>query len=528
LLHRIDQMFHAENYAGALECAQHNARLFPESPVAWTHVARCAHAGGDETMAEEAWRRVIALQPHSVDALNNLGVLCDRQHRYAEARSLYDAAIQQAPEDASVLTNMGVLQEHLGNLVLAERLQRQALTIRPGSASITTNLANLLNIAGKLSEAESCFRQALHLQPDFTLARVNLGILQADRGCLDEAEALLAQAVQQDPGYVPARTALANVLLTQGKLLQGWEYFESRQTVDFFKHWFAGDPSRSACHYWRGESLRGKAVLVFPEQGLGDEIQFARYLRRLKEQGAARVTQICYPEQLGIMHSVYGPDQVISLAEATRHREKYDFWTLLMSLPHCFGTTLETIPASIPYLAADPDLCAFWEEQLASRSGRRKIGVVWRGNPKHTNDSERSLPGADTLVPLASCADRCDFLALQRHEPHDAADFPGAFPMTDLGGRIRDFSDLAAIVSQLDLVISVDTSVAHLAGALGIPCWVLLPFHKADWRWLQGREDTPWYPSLRLFRQEKRGDWKAPLEKMARCLASPLSGSQGF
>jgi Flp pilus assembly protein TadD len=507
----------AEDYASALEIARSAAARFPEHPVFQEIIAECAIALEDDVLAEEALRRLVVLQPRNLQALNNLGILYDRQQRQGEALQVYSAALTLAPEDPSVLTNLGILHEHREEYGLAEQLQRQARALAPRSAQIALNLAALLAGMERFEEAESEYRAAILLQPDFVLAYVNLGMMLADLQRFAEAEAAFRQAIRLDPGYKPAYTGLAPILLMQGNFAEGWACFEKRQTVGFFKRWFAADPARSACRYWQGENLEGKSVLVFPEQGFGDEIQFSRYLRLLKERGAARITQICYPEQKGIMGSLYGPDLVLSLPEAARHREGYDYWTLLMSLPCHLGTEADSIPAGIPYLAADVDLVKAWEPRLQKGKvqrktqgkalGKRRVGLVWRGNPKHSNDADRSLLGIGALAPLWSIPG-IDFISLCRPVAVHAEILPASQPMLDLGRELRDFSDVAAVLMQLDLLISVDTATAHLAGALGVPCWVLLPDFRTDWRWMRDTQQSPWYPAMRLFRQTRRGDWQ--------------------
>ncbi len=513
----------AEDYASALDTARSAAARFPEHPVFQEIIAECAIALEDDVLAEEALRQLVVLQPRNLKALNNLGILYDRQQRQGEALQVYSAALTLAPEDPSVLTNLGILHEHRQDYGLAERLQRQARALAPRSAQIALNLAALLAGMERFEEAESEYRAAILLQPDFVLAHANLGMMLADLQRFSEAEAAFRQAIHLDPGYKPAYTGLAPILLAHGNFAEGWACFEKRQTVGFFKRWFAADPARSACRYWQGESLEGKSILVFPEQGFGDEIQFARYLRLLKERGAARITQICYPEQKGIMGSLYGPDLVLSLPEAARHRECYDYWTLLMSLPCHLGTEVDSIPAGIPYLAADVDLVKAWEPRLkkgitqGKTQGKRRVGLVWRGNPKYSNDAERSLPGIGALAPLWSIPG-IDFISLCRPAAVHAEILPASQPMLDLGGELRDFSDAAALLMQLDLLISVDTATAHLAGALGVPCWVLLPDFRTDWRWMRNTEKSPWYPAMRLFRQTRRGEWQGPVQRMREAL----------
>lgn len=503
------------NHAAALATARAAAERFPEHPAFREIIAECAIAQGDDVLAEDALRQWIALRPRSIRALNHLGILYDRQQREAEALRVYQTAREIAPEDPSVLTNLGILHEHRKEYVLAESLQRQALALSPRSAQIAVNLAALLGRLGRFGEAERHYQLAIAAQPDFAVAHANLGMLYADMNRFAEAETALRRALAFDPAYVPAHTGLASVLLAQGRYAEGWECLEKRRTVGFFQHWFAADPVRSACRYWQGEALEGKSILIFPEQGFGDEIQFARYLRLLRERGAAHITQICYPEQKGIMQSLQGPDLVLSLPEAAQHRKVYDYWSLLMSLPCQLHTEVGSIPADIPYLTADPSRIKQWATRMPAHG--KRVGILWRGNPQHTNDADRSLPGIEVLEALWAL-DGIRFIDLDRSVSGEADGTLVSQPRLVLGNELQDFSDTAAVLGQLDLLISVDTAAVHLAGALGVPCWVLLPAFRTDWRWLRGREDSPWYPGIRLFRQEMRGDWQRPVGHVRECL----------
>lgn len=499
----------------ALFCAQQNLLDAPDSSALWEVVGLCASHFQDEALAELAWTKVTESQP-SVEALNNLGILLDTQGRFTEAARAYHQALTLAPQDPAVLGNYGLLLEHQLRWGEAETIQREALRLDPGSAKILSNLAGVLALQGKDGEAESFYAEAIRCQPDFVVAHVNLGILLTDQDRFEEAERVLRRALVIEPGNRPARTSLAQLLLCQGRLDEGWEWFASRQTVAAIDNWFAGGEDRRACHPWQGEPLAGKTILVLPEQGFGDEIQFARYLGWLKSQGASRVTQVCRDEQRDLMRTLTGPDMVVGLTEAAGYRDDYDYWTLLMSLPGLARTTLETVPAATPYLAPDACRVVRWATRLPV--GKRRVGLVWRGNPHHSNDVERSLPGLETLAPLWQVGGVA-FVGLQKPMPDGEAEVaPRNQPLYDLGAEIVDFADTAAILTQLDLVICVDTAVAHLAGALGVPCWVLLAAHKTDWRWLRQRTDSPWYPGMRLFRQRQRGDWTQPVTQVVDAL----------
>lgn len=384
---------------------------------------------------------------------------------------------------------------------------QRVIELAPATAYAYSDLGIVLERRGRAAEAEAMYRTALELSPAYAAAHCNLGALLADLGRDPEAEACYRAALAIDPDFQPARMNLALLLLMQQRFAEGWPFYEGRLYV----HATPGAPPSSGCAQWRGELLSGKSILVVPEQGLGDALQFCRYIPWLKAQGASRVTLACWPSQHALMATLAGADEVVSLADLKPQVGTHDFWTFLLSLPLYARTNLTSIPAAVPYLFADPARVAAHAPLLAGDGLR--IGIVWRGNPRHLNDGDRSLPGLDVLAPLWSVAG-ARFFSLQKSDDPLPA-IPRGLALVDLAPGIGDFSDTAALLSQLDLLISVDTAIAHLAGALGVPCWILLPYFKTDWRWLRGRSDSPWYPKTRLFRQPKRGDWDTPVGELA-------------
>lgn len=381
------------------------------------------------------------------------------------------------PSDAAACNNLGITLERLDHPDAAEAAYRQSIAHQPEAAGTHSNLGVLLTDLHRAAEAEACFRRALALQPDFARAQMNLGQL----------------------------------LLAQGRFAEGWPLHEGRLTEHAATASGPDPVAAAGLRHWQGESLLGKSIVVLPEQGLGDEIQFCRYLPWLKAKGATHVTLVCRPSQTALMQTLAGPDLVISQADALPCLAGHDYWTVLLSLPLYAGTTLDTIPADVPYLHPDPARLTHLTPLQAGDG--LKVGLVWRGNPLHSNDAERSLPGLKILAPLWATPG-VRFFSLQK----DAGPAPPDLPLIDLAPAIDDFADSAALLSQLDLLISIDSAPAHLAGALGVPCWLLLPARKADWRWLHGRDDSPWYPGMRLFRQTLRGDWGEPLGRLADAL----------
>jgi hypothetical protein len=272
---------------------------------------------------------------------------------------------------------------------------------------------------------------------------------------------------------------------------------------------------------WADAALHGRSLLLVSDAGHGDLIQMVRYAPLLKERGAAQITLYGQPAAVRLLAGCAGLDRVLGF-DAPLPRDGWDLWAPVMSLPYLCGTDLDTVPAPTPYLHADPTRVAHWRRRLASPAAGRgglRVGLVWRGNPKHESDDDRSMPGLATLAPLGLVAGVRLFSLQAGAGGADALDPPPGLGLEPLGAPLGDFAETAAIVVNLDLVIAVDTSIVHLAGALGVPAWVLLGAYKPDWRWLDGRDDTPWYPGrMRIFRQTRAGDWAAPIAQVVRAL----------
>lgn len=466
--------------------------------------------------AEQYYRQALVLDPEHAAAHLGLGVLLAQRNQLAEAEQHYRQAIALHPQSAEAHTNLGLLLEKLQQSEAAEQCHRTALSCNAGHAEIHSNLANLLAAQRREEEAEQHYRRALELKPDDAIICSNSGALLATLKRDEQAEQLFRQAIALSPGYALAHLNLAQLLLSQGRYREGWVHYEARYAAALPDQ--VPFPSHLSCPQWRGESLAGKSLLVWTEQGLGDEIQFCRFLPQLRSQ-CARITLVCKMPLVPLLETLAGVDEVLAY-EAGADPGTHDYWTPPLSLPlHC-ATTLENIPDQLPYLHALPERIERWAPRLP-QSGFR-VGLVWQGNIRHSNDSERSLPGLETLAPLWSIPG-LSLVGLQKDARGTAAS--ADLPLLELGEELADLADTAAVVAQLDLLISVDSAVAHLAGALGKPCWLLLPAHKTDWRWLNARGDTPWYPGvMRLFRQQQRGDWTPLIEQVRQALLREMAG----
>jgi Flp pilus assembly protein TadD len=449
------------------------------------------------------------------------GNLCLAAGEMAAAATAYRAALAIDPAQAALHGNLAFALDETGDAVAAEHHYRQALTLEPEQAQLWINYGVLLLQGKRLDEAEAALRRALALSPQDTSALSNLGVLLAQRYREEEAEATLREALRLQPQHRKAAYNLGYLLLRQGRLEEGWLRLEQRDRHGALAERLA---RQLPCPRWRGESLQGRSLLIALEAGHGDMVHFCRYAALAKAAGARRVTVLCHPALTTLFETLDGCDQAIPFDQRLPdsnegQAETFDYWVPPLSLPHLFATRPDTMPATLPYLHADPARVARWAPRLAAPPGLLKVGLVWKGNPNFENDAERSLPGLATLSPLGKVPGVV-FFSLQKGAGEDqAATPPSELHLTPLGGDLTDFADTAAVIAQLDLLITVDTAVAHLAGALNKPCWLLLPWYLPDWRWFQNREDSPWYPGvMRLFRQPAMGDWGSVVARVVQAL----------
>jgi Flp pilus assembly protein TadD len=512
-------MSSADAAGGARSSFERALALAPDHVNALANLAVLHADAGDLTLAEHLHRRVLELDPENATTHTNLGVLLASTKRLGEAEQQHRQAIALKPESASAHTNLGLLLQQLERFDEAEQHQRRALDFAPRSAAIHSNLGNLLARRGHETQAEALLRKALAIDPNWAAAHCNLGVLLADQLRDAEAEPHFRRALELRPAYPLAQLDLSCLLLAQGRFEEGWRLHEARHDPALVDN---GIPAPNVdLPRWRGEPLMGKSLLFWPEQGLGDQIQFCRYVPRLKALGAARITLVCQKPLVALFSTLAGADAVIGadVIDNAFHVDEgtladHDYWTFPLSAPSLLRTDLTTLPeVAIPYLRAP----ARPAQNLANASAAHSlhVGLVWRGNPRHNNDAERSLPSVHALAPLWSVPG-VRFTSLQAGSVGLAANVPiDGQPLAHIGHELRDFADTAAALETLDLLICVDTSIAHLAGAMGKPCWVMLPHRKTDWRWLRDRDDSPWYPiGMRLFRQSRRGDWAEVMERV--------------
>jgi tetratricopeptide (TPR) repeat protein len=491
----------------AAACFRQAVACRPDFAAAHNNLGNACADQGKIGAAVDAYRRALMLQPDYAAAHNNLGNARLAQGNLLAAEGSFRAALSHAPDYAEAHNNLGNVMKVQGRLDAAVASFRQALALREDYVEAEYNLGNALREQGALDEAVACFRSALRRRPDFADAQINLGNTLAEQRRLDEAVGCYVAALRVDPGLADGHFNLGIALLARGDLAAGWQEYEWRWKIPRMA---------SACRnfpqpQWRGEAVAGRTLLIHAEQGFGDTLQFCRYATLAAARGAKVILE-APPPLVRLLRTLAGVAQVVECGDAL---PAFDVHCPMLSLPFAFGTTGATIPNVAPYLHADAVQVAAWQARLGALAGPGlRVGLVWAGDPRrHTRelaavDGRRSLAPA-RLAPLLDVAG-VRFFSLQKSGP--AA--PEAFGVVDVMGEMDDFADTAALVANLDLVISVDTAVAHLAGALGKPVWLLDRFDSC-WRWLSGRRDSPWYPTLRLYRQPCAGDWDAVLAEVA-------------
>ncbi|WNC93844.1 tetratricopeptide repeat protein [Paraburkholderia sp. FT54] len=497
----------------------------PQYPEALNSLGGVLKATLRPAEAELAFRLALAIRPDYAEAHLNLGAVLTDLERLPEAETAYREAIAQRPDYVEAHYNLGVALCKLERLSEAESAYREAIRLRPDFVHAHNNLGCVLRRLDRLPAAVEAFEQALSARPDLAEAHYNLGAVRAQLMQLHEAENAYRRALALRADYGDAKFGLAVLLLGMGRFEEGWRLYECRYGLPGFVH--RKTPAMLSCPQWQGDTLADKALLVWQEDGLGDMIQFSRYFALLKARGASRIAFACAPSLHRLMACVNGVDAVLDHDTAREQASAYDCWTSLLSAPLHLRTSVDTIPRPTR-LAAEPALVERWRPMLDALPSGRKIGLVWRGNANHHNDAHRSIPSLAMLAPLWSVPG-LSFVSLQKGRGEDeAANPPAAQPLLDLGSVVTDFADSAAIIEQLDLVICVDTSTAHLAASLGKPCWVMLPEKDIDWRWLQDRSDSPWYPhTLRLFRRAPGEDWSMPVERVRQACIERFGTASG-
>jgi tetratricopeptide (TPR) repeat protein len=512
-------------------------------PLALNNLGACLRHLGKFDEAIACYRQALELKPNYADAHNNLGDALARQGNWADAVASYGRALRLRPDFAEAHNNLGVSLGKLGRTDEAVAEYQEALRLNPHYAEAYLNLGNVQAAAKRTDEAIASYQQALRLNPRLAEAHYNIGVALAEQDKFEEAIAEYQQALELKPSYLDALANLGHALRAQGKLDEALATYDQlvHQSPDSPEAhmsralvWLLlGDYERGWPEYewrwktkefaaprpeprWDGALLDGRTIAITAEQGLGDIVQFVRYAPAVKARGG-EVVVTCPRSLITLFSTCPGIDRLVPREELPQA----DVYASLLSLPAILGTTLATIPNNVPYLAADPELEQKWRLELADLPGF-KIGIAWQGNPQFRGDRQRSVPLA-CFEPLARL-NGVRLISLQKGAgTEQLAEVADRFAVIDLGSRLDTgpdaFVDTAAVLKSLDLVITINSSLAHVAGALAVPTWIALGCGSFDWRWLLDRDDSPWYPTVRLFHQQTVGNWTDLMERLAAELA---------
>lgn len=475
---------------------------------------------------EEAWVKIkkqLSKKPRDTYFLNEAARLFKREGKRADSRAYYEKALSIDPNDAAAWNSLGILNYEDKDFAEAEKCYRNALKSVKNYAACHNNLGVLLTQMDRYDDAIHHYQMAVTYQPDHLEARYGLAAAQAKVDQLDAAVENMEYLLKHSPNDLRAQTSLGMIKLQQANFAEGWSLYRGRYAKSN-PHAFTVKPEINR-PYWEGENLSNKKILVYTEQGFGDEIQFSRYIPRLKtEKGAAAVYFVCRPETATLFKLLPGIDGVIVKNEAADYPE-FDTWSMLLDLPRYFCVGDSPFAELPPYFCSSINAPGKWQPVTENKFS---VGVVWKGNPKHKNDSYRSLENLSQLAPLWSVAGIKWFSLQKGHGEEEAKNASLEQPITAMGHLFRDYTDTAAVISQLDLIITVDTSVAHLAGALNKACWVLIPSTGTDWRWTNRAPTNPWYPSMALYYAQRDGGWDDALQAIKRDLTALVASSRSL
>jgi len=478
-LHSLGTIAHQKgNFAAAATLIAKAIAISPDVPQFYNTIAASYNAAGTFQKALSACRKAISLKPDYAKAYNNMGIALLSTGQYEQAAATLEKAVSLNPGLVEAHNNLAVALYHQNLYDRAIDVCNKALKIKPDYAEAYNTLASVFRMQGQYEEAIENYRKTIALKPDYTQAHLNLGL----------------------------------VLLSTGQFEEGWKQYLWRRSPELETY-----PHRYQIPCWDGCPITGKRLLIHYEQGFGDTIQFVRYLPMVKALGPTITVEVRRP-LLELLRNFDGIDQLVEASVSTPPAGNFDFYVPLLTLPKIFGTSLDTIPADVPYIRADASKSHCWRKKPADSFF--KVGLVWAATTRTLSDSlilrERSCD-LQHFAPLLEIAG-VKLYSLQKGPPAEQArSLLSEFCIEDLGAECEDFADTAAVIENLDLVISADTATLHLAGAMAKPVWGLLPF-TADWRWLINRPDSPWYPTMTLFRQSKPGQWKDVIESVAKQL----------
>jgi tetratricopeptide (TPR) repeat protein len=476
-------------------------QITPNIPEAYNNLGNALQQTGEVDQALAEYQRAIEARPQFPEAHFNRGNALQKKERWDDAIAAYLRALALRPDYAEAHLNLGMALFEKGDVGAAIEAYGRALALRADLAEAHANLGRALLHSGRHDEAIAAFGRALAVRPDQPDVEHELGNALRELGRLDEAIAAYRRSLATRPDFPDSHFGLAWTYLFQGDYERGWPEYEWRNRLrDAEPH-----ASRFSAPRWKGGPLDGRRILLYAEQGFGDTLLAFRYVPMVLARGGRVVLQ-CPAPLLRLMQSQPGAEQVI---EDQQSIPAVDAQCPLMTLPGIFATRLETIPSRVPYIFPQPQLVATWKQRLNRCHGKIAVGLCWSGKPVPRN---RSVP-LSMLSPLAQ-SPNVEWHSLQVGESAAAArNAPFGVELADWSDQLTDFAQTAALIANLDLIITIDTAVAHLAGAMGKPTWVMLQY-SPDWRWLLNRDDSPWFPTIRLFRQPRQGNWVTVIEKI--------------
>ena len=493
-----------KNYEAAIACYDKAIAVRSDFAQAWSNRGNALKLLRQHEAAIASYDKAITINPDYAEALSNRGVACQELNRLQEALASLDRAIAINPYMAEPWYNRGLVLDMLKESNAAADSYDRAIAINPDYAEAYTNRGLVLYELGRIGEALADHNRAIAINPDYAEAYTNRGLVLHQLRQWDAAIADYDKAISINPDSAEAYWNKSLILLLLEDYANGWKMYEWRWKVEKF----APDKRRAPLTFWNGmESVSGKTILLYSEQGFGDTIQFCRYVKKVAELGSKVILAVEQP-LIGLLMQL---DCVADFVVKGDSLPGFDFHCPLMSLPLAFKTTLETIPSPSGYLSADKDKVAEWAVRLGEKT-KPRIGLAWSGNTGHKHDKARSIALSELLDSLPSDV---HYVSLQKElRELDRLHLDSATNIVHYGDDLKDFADTSALCELMDVVISVDTAVAHLSAAMGKPTWIMVPFCP-DWRWMLDRNDSPWYDSVKLYRQEKREDWQSVLLRLS-------------
>lgn len=508
----------------AIECYRNALSLQHNEAHIYYNLGLCYMKRSEWKDAAEAFKQAVELEPQHQQAHLHLGLVQEKLSQFDIAISAYEKAAELNPDSFEAHHHLGNALRHVERLEEAVEPYRNASRIQPNNIHVLMDLANALNMLNYNEESLELYKKIVEISPNAISALYNFGFTLKKIDRLEEAMKVYEQVLTKKPDYAPVHFSLSSIYLALGNFEKGWPEYEWRWKT------YNEQPKKYNRPLWNGEDLHGKTLLIYAEQGLGDTLQFIRYIKELKKQYPT--AQFIFETQKPLTQLLKLQPYIDTVIARNEQAPSCDYHIPLMTLPCVLKTDLHTIPADIPYIIPDSNRVTYWKEQLP-KDTNFKIGICWQGNARYSTQALRRAVASKSIdlelfKPLAEIAG-VSLYVLQRIDGMEQIEQCSFKDKLILFGPEFDtaygsFMDSAAIIPQLDLIISVDTGVCHLAGALGIPTWVPLP-KPADWRWLRNRDDSPWYPSIRLFRQEKIGDWQPVMTRITQAVTECMQNA---